>query len=109
MTYKELLKIALKDPWNWEENPESLKLMQYAYYAGEERATKIICDKARKIFSEQREKAKQCRYHNMAEQIIGKQTMIYSVNYSGDFTELFGDDIISEKVLSEIKNREEQT
>lgn len=109
MTYKELLKIALKDQWNWEENPESLKLMQYAYYAGKERATKIICDKASEIFAEQRKRAKECRYHKMAEQIIGGQTMIYSPHYSGDFQEAFGDDIISEELLSQIKNREEQT
>lgn len=109
MTYKVLLKIALKNYWDWNKDPEAIKIMQYAYYAGKERATKIICDKASEIFAEQRKRAKECRYHKMAEQIIGGQTMIYSPHYSGDFQEAFGDDIISEELLSQIKNREEQT
>ena len=105
MTYRELLKTALQQTVD-EESDEVLKLMAFAYYAGREQSAKNICDKARAIFAEQRERARQCRYHQMAEQIIGKQTHIYSPDYSGDYTMTFGDDVVPEELSLKVQAKE---
>lgn len=68
------------------------KIIAIAYYMGKEKATKEICDRHKKIFDEQKERAKKCRYHKMAMEVIGNERTIYSDDYSNDITKTFGDD-----------------
>lgn len=68
------------------------KLICLAYYIGREQATRELSDKYRKLLKEQRKRAKECRYHNMAAEIIGDTTYIYSPDYAMDMTAIFGSD-----------------
>lgn len=73
---------------------EISKLVKFAYYYGAEQATKNVLDKHNDIIHEQKKRAAGCRYSNMAKKIIGDNTFIYSDNYSGGFTNTFGNDKI---------------
>lgn len=68
------------------------KLICIAYYIGREEATKKISDKYNELIKYQRRRARECRYHNMAMQIIGDINYIYSADYAGDVTATFGSD-----------------
>lgn len=68
------------------------KLIQLAYWFGREDAAREICDKHNAMIADQKHRAEECRYHRMAAEIIGKETMIYSGDYSGDMHGMFGHD-----------------
>ena len=68
------------------------KLVAIAYYMGIETATKNVSDRYSNLIKEQRKRANSCRYHNMANEIIGRTEYIYDPNYSGEFTAEFGND-----------------
>lgn len=95
-TCKELIKNIIYNPeqkgYDMETDDVS-KLVAIAYFMGREEAAKEICDKARAVYSEQRERANACRYHNLANKIIGNIKYIYSSDYAGDMTAMFGSDI----------------
>ena len=68
------------------------KLVAMAYYLGRESATKEVSDKYKELIHNQRKRASECRYKNMANKIIGNQDYIYFPDYAGDMTALFGSD-----------------
>ena len=68
------------------------KLVAMAYYLGREIATKETSDKYKELIHNQRKRANECRYKNMANKIIGNQDYIYCSDYAGDMTALFGSD-----------------
>ena len=90
MTVKEkILSIVDKfdcevDDWN--------KLVAMAYYIGKEQSVKEISDKYTALLAEQRKRADKCRYNKMAHKVIGDVKYIYHPDYSGDMTEMFGND-----------------
>ena len=66
----------------------------YAYYAGKEKATKTVSDNYNKLLSEQKRRAKDCRYHHMAMNVQGNVNYIYHEDYSQDVIKTFGGDEI---------------
>ena len=81
MTTDERVKQALKN-YHFEEEGNGInELIAYAYFLGKCEKSKKICDKISSIFEEQHKKANECRYHKMANDIIGKQTFIYDGDY----------------------------
>jgi DNA-directed RNA polymerase delta subunit len=68
------------------------KIIATAYYMGREAAAREICDDAHKIFEDQKSRAEECRYYNLAKQIQGGVSIIYSPDYAGDVTNTFGKD-----------------
>jgi hypothetical protein len=90
MTVKERIKKAIE---NVDMEIDSIdKLITLAYYMGKEQAAKEVCDNARQIFTEQKKKAKESRYHNFAMAIQGNIDYIYHPDYAGDMTAEFGSD-----------------
>jgi hypothetical protein len=95
MTCYELIKSIVNNP---EQNGYDMdkddcrKLIAIAYYMGREGAARRICNEAQTIFKAQKERAHACRYHNMAMEIQGDITQIYSPDYAGEFTSIFGED-----------------
>jgi hypothetical protein len=82
---------------DWNDPIENLVAL--AYLAGQEKATKEICDIHNSRIAAMRKAANDCRYHNLAHSIIdawkdGKRIddMIYSGNYAGDVTNELCDD-----------------
>ena len=69
------------------------KMIAMAYYMGRESATKEISDEYRALIAAQRERANACRYSKMANAIIGDQDYIYSGDYRGEMTSIFGGDL----------------
>ncbi len=57
------------------------ELIAYAYFLGKCEKSKELCDKIRALLEEQHNRANECRYHKMANDIIGKQTFIYDGDY----------------------------
>lgn len=57
------------------------ELIAYAYFLGKCNKSKELCDKIRALLEEQHNRANECRYHKMANDIIGKQTFIYDGDY----------------------------
>ena len=47
------------------------KLVKIAYYMGREEAAREVSDKYNDHIAEQKQRASECRYHNMAAEIIG--------------------------------------
>ena len=68
------------------------KIICLAYYNGREEATHEVSDKYNALIADQRRRARECRYHNMAMQIIGDINYIYSPDYAGDMTTTVGRD-----------------
>lgn len=61
------------------------RLIYLAYMLGREEATKEVSDKYSAILKSQHKRAEQCRYHQMAEDIIGfRGDYIYFPDYSQD-------------------------
>lgn len=80
--------------WNDENTPATIeKMIAMAYYMGRESATKEISDEYRALLAAQRERANACRYSKMANAIIGDQDYIYSGDYRGEMTSIFGGDM----------------
>lgn len=94
MTAKERVYEVVRDSKKVDMDKDSVdKLIMIAYFMGREKAAKEICDEAREIFREQRKRAEECRYYNMAMKVQGSNYRIYSSDYSGDFTNTFGNDV----------------
>lgn len=68
------------------------KIIALAYYIGKEEATRRVSNEYRHLIKEQRERANNCRYKHMANEIIGDRDYIYNPEYSGKMTGLFGSD-----------------
>lgn len=68
------------------------KLIAIAYYMGRESAARDVSDQYNKLLAQQLQRAADCRYHNMALSIQGDVKYIYSTDYSGDMTAMFGTD-----------------
>jgi len=70
------------------------KIISLAYYIGKETATKDICDKHSRIFNECRKRAKQERYYNIANRVLGvnNNDIIYHSDYACDMKYTFGSD-----------------
>lgn len=63
------------------------RLIYLAWMMGREEATKEVSDKYTEVLKGQHERAKNCRYHNLAENIIGfSGDYIYFADYSQDVT-----------------------
>lgn len=95
MTILERVKSIIDGRWdmaneNKPASPEKMILM--AYYIGRESATKEVSDKYNTLIKEQRKRAENCRYHKMANEIIGDKDYIYSCDYAQDMTATFGSD-----------------
>lgn len=69
------------------------KLIAAAYLIGRERATKEVSDKYNSILKAQIERANKCRYHKMALEVQGNVEFVYTSEYSGSISEMFGKDI----------------
>jgi hypothetical protein len=67
-------------------------LLATAYWMGREAEAKILGDKMSKHIASQRKRAKDCRYHKMAESVVGTEQFIYSPNYEPLMTNEFGND-----------------
>lgn len=96
MTILERVKSIINGRWDIVGNqnkPASIdKMILMAYYIGRESATKEVSDKYTALIKEQRERAGNCRYHKMANVIIGDKDYIYSCDYAQDMTTTFGSD-----------------
>ena len=86
MTYNDKLEQALHGVG---EDDKINDIICFAYYAGQKKATKEICDKHAEIMKIVRKRARATRYHRMAEAILPPSDIIYSAAYAGDYTEVF--------------------
>lgn len=89
-TLNERVKEAIENYRLNEKHGDINALIVYAYYLGRCEAAKEVCDDAKKIFAEQKERAAKCRYHKMAMEIQGGSNYIYHQDYDqwiGDFSE----------------------
>ena len=68
------------------------KLIYIAYYIGREAAARELADSYNALIAEMRQRAAECRYHRMANEIRGDKNYIYSPDYAGDMTATFGSD-----------------
>ena len=76
-----------------DEVPAGIEKMIYmAYYMGREDATREISDRYNELLQEQRKRAQECRYHNLAAAIVGDVEYIYSSDYGMEMTSTFGGD-----------------
>lgn len=90
MTINERIKKAIK---NFDGDTDNIdKIIALAYYIGREDATKELSDKVSAVFSEQKKRVSECRYHNMAMNIQGDIDYVYSRDYAQDMTALFASD-----------------
>lgn len=77
----ERVKEAIEN-YRFNEKPADINaLIAYAYYLGRCEAAKEVCDDAKKIFAEQKERAAKCRYHRMAMAVQGNNDYIYHQDY----------------------------
>jgi len=67
-------------------------LLAVAYWMGREEEAKRAGDKIAAHLAAQHQRAANCRYHRMAQAVVGKETIIYLPNYAGDYTDAFGGD-----------------
>lgn len=90
MTINERIKKAIE---NFSGDEDSIdKIIALAYFIGREDATKEISDKVNAVFAEQKERAKACRYSNMAMSVQGDIDHVYSPDYSQGMTTSFASD-----------------
>ncbi|NCB43589.1 MAG: hypothetical protein EOM59_13365 [Clostridia bacterium] len=68
------------------------KLVYMAYYIGREAAAKETDNRYVKKISDMRERANACKYHKMANKIIGDGNFIYNPDFGGDMTSTFASD-----------------
>lgn len=94
MTIAERVKKIVKDGCDIDDGKSASleKLVYIAYFMGREEAARRVCDKASDLIKAQRQRAKACRYHGMANAIIGDADYIFDGDYSGDMTDAFGND-----------------
>ena len=81
------------------------KLIAIAYYMGRESAAHEVSDKYSQLLAQQLQRVEDCRYHNMAMSIQGNIRYVYSPDYSGDMTNIFGTDQTAQTVES-LKGKE---
>lgn len=96
MTITDRINAITSTQHNWDnaDTPATVeKMIAMAYYMGRESATKEISDEYRALIAAQRERANACRYSKMANAIIGDQDYIYSGDYRGEMTSIFGGDL----------------
>ena len=67
-------------------------LIAVAYWMGREEEAKQAGDKMAAHLAAQHQRAAECRYHQMAGKVVGRETIIYLPNYAGDYTDAFGGD-----------------
>lgn len=91
MTVKERIESILDSQVDMD-NDSVEKLIYLAFCFGEERATRHVSNLYNKLLAERHARADACRYHNMANEIVGKKHYIYTSNYSGEMTSIFGND-----------------
>ena len=92
MTYLEKIKEIIDSNCDMDNVRSIDKLVTIAFYYGKEKATKEISDKYNSLIQVLRERAKNTRYHKLANSIIGDKNYIYSPDYAMEFTTLFGSD-----------------
>ena len=106
MTYKDRLDKALGTMGNTETN-ELDALIRYAYMRGREDKAKERANVCNARYAEQIAAAESCRYHEMAMRVVmsGRKTpwyagvYAYDPDYSGDYSESFGHDTITDNAL----------
>lgn len=96
MKYKEFLEKILKNKVN--EN-EFTKFIKFAYYAGAENKTKILCDKFSEILKEEKEKANRKRYKNLIKSCMYYSNYLYDNDYAQDYQKTFENDIIKNDMI----------
>lgn len=74
-------------------------LIAIAYYIGRHNGAKTVCDKHTAIIAAMRQRANKCRYHKMANAVIGPRQgtaydIIYDPDYSTDFLDWTVEEII---------------
>lgn len=90
MTILQRIKAALND---FDCSRDDLnKIIALAYYIGKEEATRQVSNEYVQLIKEQRTRADNCRYKNLANKIIGEQNYIYFGDYDQAMTGLFGSD-----------------
>lgn len=92
MTYLEKINEIINSNCNMNDERSMNKLVTIAFYYGKGKATKEISDKYNSLIHEQRERARNTRYHKLANRIIGDKDYIYSPDYAMEFSTLFGSD-----------------
>lgn len=82
MLVKDRIEIALN---RWETKED--KLIAVVYYIGSHDAAKEVCDKHNAIVANMRARANNCRYHKLANSVIGDKSndIIDHPDYSSDF------------------------
>lgn len=106
MTYKDRVDKALRTMGNAETN-ELDALIKYAYWRGREDKAKERAKVCNARYAEQVAAAKSCRYHEMAMRVVmsGRESRwydgvyAYDPDYSGDYSESFGYDTITDNAL----------
>lgn len=92
MTILERVKQIVREKSVDMESDSMEKLVYLAYYIGREEATREVSDRYKELIKGQRERAEKCRYHKMANDVIGNGLFVYSGDYAGDMTSMFGRD-----------------
>lgn len=62
------------------------ELIRLAYYLGAETEARDHGERVDKLLKEQKERARQCRYHKLGLYIQGNVDYVYSPNYAGDWS-----------------------
>lgn len=90
MTMNERVKEAIKN-CNYDDASDVNAVIAYAYWLGRHKATREICDEAKEIYNEQKERAEKMRYHNMAMNVLqGSVHLNYHDDYSSTYVDEFG-------------------
>lgn len=71
---------------------DARKLIAVAYYMGRESAARAVSDMYNSHISQQHKRADECRYTYMAHAVVGPEKYLYSSDYAGDMTSMFGVD-----------------
>ena len=92
LTVKELIESIVNDS-NVKLSSDTLeRLVTVAYYMGRETATREVSDLYMARICAQEERARECRYHNLAREIIGDTKPIWRYDYRQEVMNLFGGD-----------------
>lgn len=83
MTLKERVQEALNNYSFTETEADINAVIAYAYYLGRCSAAQEVCDTAKEIFTEQKKRCSEVRYHKLAETIQGGKSYIYHCDYDG--------------------------
>ena len=85
MTLRERVEAVVTDgDFDFDNASDINALIAYAYYLGRHNGVRDICDKASKIFSDQRKRCDETRYHNLAMKIQGGVSYIYDEDYNDE-------------------------